>query len=56
MFFIIEKNIYVLIIIYLRGKGWLIMVEMNFYVLIYDKYVIINLVCVFFVFVFVRIL
>lgn len=55
MFFIIEKNIHVLIIIYLRGKGWLIMAETNFYVSIYDNYAIINLVCVLFVFVFVRI-
>lgn len=55
MFFIIEKNIHVLIIIYLRGKGWSIMAETNFYVSIYDNYAIINLVCVLFVFVFVRI-
>lgn len=53
MFFIIEKNIHVLIIIYLRGKGWSIMAETNFYVSIYDNYAIINLVCVLFVFVFV---
>lgn len=55
MFFIIEKNIHVPIIIYLRGKGWSIMAETNFYVSIYDNYAIINLVCDLFVFVFVRI-
>lgn len=53
MFFIIEKNIHVLIIIYLRGKGWSIMAETNFYVSIYDNYATNNLVCVLFVFVFV---
>lgn len=54
-FSFLKKNIHILIIIYLRGKGWSITTETNFYVSIYDNYAIINLVCVLFVFVFVRI-